>query len=85
MSWPAVEAADILRAPGNHFLDRYKKSFSFSSSKLFGPFKTAAQQPWAAISMPVYGAVTRPSPVILPQPSLSEVPAEDARTVAQRT
>ena len=35
MSRPAVEVADILRALGNRFLDRYNKSFSFQQFKVF--------------------------------------------------
>jgi hypothetical protein len=35
MSRPAVEVADILRAQGNRFLDRYNKSFSFQHLKAF--------------------------------------------------
>lgn len=35
MSRPAVEVADILRAQGSRFLDRYKKSFSFQQLKAF--------------------------------------------------
>jgi hypothetical protein len=33
MRRPAVEVADILRAQGNRFLDRYNKSFSFQQLK----------------------------------------------------
>ena len=35
MSRPAVEVADILRAQGNRFLDRYEKSFDFLQLKAF--------------------------------------------------
>lgn len=35
MSRPAVEVADILRAQGNRFLDRYNKGFSFQQLKAF--------------------------------------------------
>ncbi len=35
MSRPAVEVADILRAQGNRFLDRYKKSLGFQQLKAF--------------------------------------------------
>jgi hypothetical protein len=35
MSRPAVEVADILRAVGDRFLDRYHKSFSFQQLKAF--------------------------------------------------
>jgi hypothetical protein len=35
MSRPAVEVADILRAQGNRFLDRYKESFGFQQLKAF--------------------------------------------------
>jgi putative transposase/transposase-like zinc-binding protein len=35
MSRPAVEVADILRAQGNRFLDRYEKSFDFQQLKAF--------------------------------------------------
>jgi hypothetical protein len=35
MSRPAVEVADILRAQGSRFLDRYNKSFSFQQLKAF--------------------------------------------------
>lgn len=35
MSRPTVEVADILRAQGNHFLDRYEKSFDFQQLKAF--------------------------------------------------
>ena len=34
MSRPAVEVADILRAQGNRFLDRYNKSFDFQQLKV---------------------------------------------------
>lgn len=44
MSRPAVELADILRAQGDRFLDRYEKSFDFSSSKLIAPFSAAARR-----------------------------------------
>jgi hypothetical protein len=33
MSRPTVEVADILRAQGNRFLDRYEKSFEFQQLK----------------------------------------------------
>ncbi len=35
MSRPAVEVADILRAQGNRFLDRYERSFDFQQLKAF--------------------------------------------------
>ena len=35
MSRPAVEVADILRAQGNRFLDKYQSSFSFQQRKVF--------------------------------------------------
>jgi hypothetical protein len=35
MSRPAVEVADILRAQGNRFLDRYEKNFDFQQLKAF--------------------------------------------------
>jgi hypothetical protein len=35
MNRPAVEVADILRALGNRFLDRYSKNFSFQQLKAF--------------------------------------------------
>ncbi len=35
MNRPAVEVADILRAQGNRFLDRYEKSFDFQQLKAF--------------------------------------------------
>jgi Putative transposase/Transposase zinc-binding domain len=35
MSQPAVEVADILRAQGDRFLDRYEKSFDFQQLKAF--------------------------------------------------
>jgi transposase-like zinc-binding protein len=35
MSRPAVEVADILRAQGNRFLDRYEKSIDFQQLKAF--------------------------------------------------
>ena len=35
MSRPIVEVADILRAQGNRFLDRYEKSFDFQQLKAF--------------------------------------------------
>jgi hypothetical protein len=35
MSRPTVEVADILRALGNRFLDRYEKNFSFQQLKAF--------------------------------------------------
>jgi hypothetical protein len=35
MNRPAVEVADILRAQGNRFLDRYQKSFDFQQFKAF--------------------------------------------------
>ena len=35
MSRPAVEVADILRAQGSRFLDRYEKSFDFQQLKAF--------------------------------------------------
>jgi hypothetical protein len=42
---PALEAADILRAQGSHFLDKYQSSFSFQQLKAFraiGNCRTAA-------------------------------------------
>jgi Transposase zinc-binding domain len=33
MSRPTVEVADILRAQGNRFLDKYEKSFDFQQLK----------------------------------------------------
>jgi putative transposase/transposase-like zinc-binding protein len=35
MSRPALEVADLIRAQGNHFLDRYRSSFSFQQLKVF--------------------------------------------------
>lgn len=35
MNRPAVEVADILRAQGNRFLERYEKSFDFQQLKAF--------------------------------------------------
>jgi hypothetical protein len=35
MSRPAVEVADVLRAQGDRFLDRYRKSFDFQQLKAF--------------------------------------------------
>src|SRR6202008_4002454 len=35
MSRPAVEVADILRAQGNRFLDRYESSFDYQQLKAF--------------------------------------------------
>src|SRR5215831_12532663 len=35
MNRPAVEVADILRAQGDRFLDRYPKSFGFQQLKAF--------------------------------------------------
>ena len=35
MSRPAVEVADILRAQGDRFLDRYEKSLDFQQLKAF--------------------------------------------------
>ena len=35
MSRPTVEVADILRAPGDRFLDRYRRSFDFQQLKAF--------------------------------------------------
>jgi len=35
MSRPTVEVADILRAQGSNFLDRYQKSFDFQQLKAF--------------------------------------------------
>jgi hypothetical protein len=45
MSRPTVEVADILRAKGNDFLDRYGKTFSFQQLKAFraiGSCRTAS-------------------------------------------
>jgi hypothetical protein len=35
MSRPTLEVADLIRAQGNHFLDRYRSSFSFQQLKVF--------------------------------------------------
>ncbi len=35
MTRPALEVADILRAQGDHFLDRYRSSFDFQQCKAF--------------------------------------------------
>ena len=35
MSRPAVEVADILRAQGSRFLDRYESSFDYQQLKAF--------------------------------------------------
>ena len=35
MNRPAVEVADILRAQGNRFLDKYRNSFDFQQLKAF--------------------------------------------------
>ena len=35
MTKPAVEVADILRAKGSRFLDKYRSSFSFQQLKAF--------------------------------------------------
>ncbi len=40
MSRPAVEVADILRAQGSRFLDKYRSSFSFQQLKAFRAIRT---------------------------------------------
>jgi hypothetical protein len=35
MSRPAVEVADILRAQGSHFLNKYQASFGYQKLKAF--------------------------------------------------
>ena len=35
MTRPTLEVADILRAQGDHFLDRYRSSFDFQQRKAF--------------------------------------------------
>jgi hypothetical protein len=35
MSRPTLEVADLIRAQGNRFLDRYRSSFSFQQLKVF--------------------------------------------------
>jgi hypothetical protein len=40
MSRPAVEVADILRAQGDRFMDRYKRGFSFQQLKAFRAIQT---------------------------------------------
>jgi hypothetical protein len=35
MSRPAMEVADILRAQGNQFLERYQSSFDYQQLKAF--------------------------------------------------
>ena len=35
MSRPTLEVADLIRAQGNRFLDRYRASFSFQQLKVF--------------------------------------------------
>jgi len=35
MTRPTLEVADILRAQGDHFLDRYRSSFDFQQHKAF--------------------------------------------------
>ena len=35
MTRPTLEVADILRAQGDHFLDRYRSSFDFQQLKAF--------------------------------------------------
>jgi Transposase zinc-binding domain len=35
MSRPAMEVADILRARGNQFLERYRNAFSYQQLKAF--------------------------------------------------
>ena len=86
MSRPAVEVADILRAQGNRFLDRYEKSFELSATQGFsGLSNAAARRHWAAISMPVPDVDTkRPSP-ITPAATGREGPSPvHARMVARR-
>lgn len=54
-----MEVADILRAQGDRFLDRYEKSFDFRNSRLFGPFSVAERPRWAVTQMPVHDAAIR--------------------------
>jgi hypothetical protein len=46
MSRPTVEVADILRAQGNRFLDRYEKNFDFQQLKAFVGTRQS-RWPWA--------------------------------------
>ena len=62
MSRPTLEVADILRAQGDRFLDRYRSSFGFQQLKAFMPFSAAAPLPSAGIAIPARVAVIRPSP-----------------------
>ncbi len=50
MTRPTFEVADILRAQGDRFLDRYRR---------FVPFCAAAPLRWAVIAMPARAAVIR--------------------------
>ena len=86
MSRPAVEVADILRAQGNGFLDRYREeSSAFSSSK---PIRAIQSCRTAALgrpsSMPVRGAATRPSPIIRAGTAIVRSAKPSARTLDRR-
>jgi hypothetical protein len=45
MSRPTVEVADILRAQGDRFLDRYRRSFDFQQLKAFGAIQRCRTAP----------------------------------------
>src|SRR5438477_9153729 len=62
MTRPTLEVADILRAHGDRFLDRYRSSFDFQQLKPFGPFSAAAPLPSAGIATLARVADIRPSP-----------------------
>jgi len=54
-----LEVADILRAHGDRFLDRYRSSFGFQQLKAFEPFSAAAPLTSAGIAMLACAAVIR--------------------------
>ncbi len=56
MSRPAIEVADIVRAQGRQFLERFQASFSYQALKAFRPSSAAAPQLSADIRTSVSSA-----------------------------
>ena len=64
MSRPAVEVADILRAQGNRFLDKYRNSFEFQQMKAFRAIQSCRTAALGGHVDACPGVAIRPSIII---------------------
>ncbi len=83
MSKPALEVADILRAQGNRFLERYQSSISYQQLKAFRAVLALSHRLARRPPRRVFAVRLRNRHVLqlVPQPPLSQVPGAGPRTL----